>query len=116
MKVLVCGSRGWIDYTAVYSRIGELPPGSIVIHGGARGADLLADQAARAHGFHTAAMYALWRAYGKSAGHHRNRAMLDLEPELVIAFSLGTPGTNGTIGEARRRGIPVEVIEAQVAA
>jgi ABC-type Fe3+-hydroxamate transport system substrate-binding protein len=42
----------------------------------------------------------------------RNAAMLDLQPDLVIAFSNGSPGTNSTMTEARRRGIPVEVHSA----
>jgi hypothetical protein len=39
--------------------------------------------------------------------------MLDQNPGLVIAFWDGkSRGTAHTIGEARRRGIPVEVVSA----
>lgn len=115
MRVLVCGSRGWTDMATIAKRIGELPDGSIVIHGGAEGADKLAGQAATLRGLHSAAVYPLWKRHGRSAGHVRNAAMLDLGPDLVIAFSLGTNGTQGTIDEARRRGIPVEVVGAEAA-
>jgi len=57
-------------------------------------------------------MPAMWRN-GNGAGHARNRAMLDLRPDLVISFQRnGSRGTQGTIDEARRRGIDVEVHEA----
>lgn len=99
----------------VANRIGSLPDDTIVIHGGADGADQMAGQAAKLRGLHSAIVYPLWGRYGRSAGHRRNAAMLSLQPDLVIAFSLGTNGTQGTIDGARRLGIPVEVIgtEAQ---
>jgi hypothetical protein len=109
-RVVVCGSRGWTDLATIARRIGELPDDSIVIHGGAKGADSMAGQAATLRGLHVAVVYPLWEHYGKSAGHRRNATMLDLEPHRVIAFTLGTGGTQGTIDDARRRGIPVEVV------
>lgn len=40
----------------------------------------------------------------------RNLAMLDEKPDLVIAFQInGSAGTQHTIDQARKRGIPVEV-------
>jgi hypothetical protein len=97
-------------------RIEELPPDCIVIAGAADGADQLAMKAATLGGLHTAVVYAMWNRYGKSAGPRRNRAMLDLEPDRVIAFSLGSRGTQDCIDEARRRGIPVEVVGREEAA
>lgn len=54
-------------------------------------------------------MKPLWESFGQRAGYLRNLAMLQLEPDLVIAFTNGSPGTQHTIDEARRRGIPVEI-------
>ena len=45
MKLLVCGSRGWKDYPAILGYITEKRP-RLVIHGGALGADRMADRAA----------------------------------------------------------------------
>jgi len=112
MIVVVCGSRCWTDFPAVKARLLELPEGSIVIKGGAGGADRMAQRAAFALGLYCAEMPAMWRN-GNGAGHARNRAMLDLRPDLVIAFQRnGSRGTQNTIDEARRRGIDVEVHEA----
>ena len=52
-----------------------------------------------------------WDTYGKQAGFIRNIQMLDEKPDLVIAFQKNASrGTQHTINEARKRGIPVEVI------
>lgn len=112
MIVVVCGSRGWTDRDAINRRVAALPPGSIVIQGGATGADIMARHAAALANLHWAEMPAMWRN-GNGAGHARNRAMLDLRPDLVIAFQRnGSRGTQNTIDEARCRGIAVEVHEA----
>lgn len=67
-------------------------PITMLIEGGADGADLLAEQWADANGIHYARVPALWHAHGRSAGPRRNEAMLLLSPDGVIAF----PGGRGT--------------------
>jgi hypothetical protein len=112
LRVLVTGSRDWSQHVLLKQRLAELPRGSSIIHGGARGADQSAGQAARALGIPETAYPADWRGKGKAAGIIRNLAMLDTKPDLVLAFWDGqSTGTKHTIDEARRRGIPVEVIQ-----
>jgi hypothetical protein len=109
MKVLVCGSRDWQDRDRINAVVAGFDRDTIVIQGGAKGADIMARHAAAIANLHWAEVPALWRT-GKGAGIRRNRAMLDLEPDLVVAFQRnGSRGTQYTIDEARRRGIPVEV-------
>mgnify|MGYP001592944048 FL=1 len=50
MRVLVCGSRFWMNAVAIRSRLAVLPADAVVIHGGARGADRLAEAEAKARG------------------------------------------------------------------
>jgi hypothetical protein len=113
--VLVCGSRDWMDADAIYDRLdaldatreGTLPT---IIHGAARGADSIAAAAAESLGYPAQSYPADWKTHGKRAGILRNLEMLDQRPELVLAFQRdGSRGTQHTIDEARRRGIPVEV-------
>ena len=112
-KVLVCGSRNWYDTDAISSRLSQLHKSTIIIHGAARGADTIARAYAIRFGLRQVAVPAKWEEHGRSAGPIRNRFMLDMKPDLVIAFHLGdSPGTWDCINEARRRGIPVEVIHA----
>lgn len=108
--MLVCGSRSWRDRRAIAARLRELPRGTTILHGGARGADLLAADVARSLGLPTIEMRPDWSA-GRSAGFVRNLRMLDEHPDLVLAFWDGrSTGTGHTLDHAARRSIPVEVI------
>jgi hypothetical protein len=81
--------------------------------GGSRDADLMAASIAIGMRFGVDVFPANWKHYGKAAGYIRNLAMLDTGPDLVLAFQRnGSRGTQHTIDEARRRGIPVEVFTA----
>ncbi len=113
MIVLVCGSRDWDDVPAIQRAIDALDRNAIVVHGGAIGTDKNAGHFATQRGLFVAEMRVKgqhWDRYGKRAGPARNHAMLDLGVDLVLAFQRkGSKGTQSTIDEARRRGIPVEV-------
>lgn len=114
-RVLVCGGREYADkervgrvLDAVYAGAQSAGKDVSIIHGNARGADLLADQYAREKSLRVLAFPADWDAHGKRAGYIRNKQMLDEgKPHAVIAF----PGGNGTrmmVGLAKRYGIPVK--------
>lgn len=114
MNVLICGSRRFADpFTvslAIDQRVQELPDDCTVIVGGANGADQIAEEAARRHGRPVVIHKADWNKHGKRAGILRNLEMLK-EADFVVAFWDGkSRGTEHTICEARRRGIPVEVV------
>jgi hypothetical protein len=119
VAVLVCGSRDWTDEDAVRERLGRAVARFgrerlVVIAGGARGADRQAEACARELGVAVEVYPARWDRHGRSAGYRRNVLMLDRLADFphryVIAFSNGSRGTQHTIDQARRRGIPVRVI------
>lgn len=113
MKVLVCGARDWDDWPTMEARLTALPDGTHIIEGGAFGADLMARRFALLHGWPFTEVPARWNKHGKSAGPVRNRQMLDMKPDLVIAFHPDlskSKGTADTVDEARRRGVPVDVV------
>lgn len=117
MKVLACGSRNWHDDRAIYDRLAVIANNAqeepVLIHGGAKGADSVAGEYALGLGFLVRVFPAEWDRYGKTAGRVRNIKMLEEKPDLVLAFQIdGSPGTQHTIDEARKRGIPVEVIKS----
>lgn len=116
MRVLVCGSREWADREAVHARIAALPEEATIVTGGARGVDRIAEEAARELGRERMVFRARWDAEGRRASTDpadQNQRVLGSDPDLVIAFRCGgeSPGTDDCIAQARRRGIPVEVIE-----
>ena len=98
----MCGGR---DYNGDVSCLSQIDI-TILIHGGARGADLLADQWAKSNGIHRASVEALWDNFGKSAGYKRNSAMLLLNPEYCVAFK-GGRGTEMMVSLCEKKGIPV---------
>jgi YspA, cpYpsA-related SLOG family len=113
MKVLVCGDRNWSDSKKIIDRISSLPQGTTILTGACRGADRIATEEARALHYEVIEFPADWDAHGRAAGPIRNREMLDQKPDLVIAFHsnlAASKGTADTVCEAKRRGIPVEVI------
>jgi hypothetical protein len=75
----------------------------------------LAGTAARALGFTEHVMKAEWDRFGRRAGIIRNREMLDLNPDLVLAFSLNySNGTEDVIIEAQKRGFHTKVIRYHI--
>lgn len=111
MKVLVCGSRQWTDPDSIEKRLRMLPAGTTIISGAARGADSIAASIGRKLELEVREFPAEWDKFGRSAGYRRNLAMLEQDPDLVIAFHVGnSPGTAHAIENARKREIPVEVI------
>lgn len=81
-------------------------PITLLIHGGAHGADTLAGEWARDNGIPVQVVPAEWDTHGKAAGPIRNRAMLALSPDAVIAAP-GGRGTADMVKQARRAGVPV---------
>lgn len=113
MRVIVCGSRRWRDRDKIINRLADLPdPASVtIVHGNAQGADRIAHQEAQKLGLLVEPHPADWEQHGKAAGPIRNRAMAQMGADLCIAFWDGrSTGTQHMIGEARRRGIPIETI------
>ena len=106
MKALVCGGRTYDDREALDRALGLLPI-TLLIHGGAPGADRLAGRWAHDHAVPYLVYFAEWNRYGRSAGNLRNTRMLvEGKPNVVIAF----PGGNGTadmIRQARAAGVPI---------
>ena len=112
MRIVCTGSRGWTDKATIDRRFRALPQsgGTHIIVGEARGADQLVALEALRRGFTLTVVEADWEQYGKRAGPKRNRAMLDMEPDLVLAFWRDkSPGTWDTIREAARRGLALEI-------
>ena len=113
-RIMVTGSRDWTDRVTIdralfaYWYEAGRPSDILLIHGGARGADALAAASWTTQGFQTRVYPADWETFGKRAGVIRNLAMLDKEPEHVLAFIKGnSPGATHAALAAERRGIPV---------
>jgi hypothetical protein len=113
MKVMVCGGRDFDNYDRLANILSDIKgehPNIELISGGAKGADNLAEQYAQLNNVPIKVIKADWGTHGKSAGIIRNRELLDLKPNLVIAFwDWVSKGTKDSIEEAKRRGIEVRI-------
>lgn len=113
MKILVCGSRHWANRETIKAFLDLLPSDTVIINGGARGADTLAKEEALKLGLKVITEYAEWSKYGDEAGPIRNQRMLDKDPDLVAAFHNDIENSRGTrdmIRRARKAGKPVLLI------
>lgn len=109
--VLITGSRDWSQTVLLKERLASLDPQrTMILHGGARGADTHAARLASERGIPTQSYPPDYESFGKSAPHVRNDEMLK-HADRVLAFWDGkSPGTKSVIDKARRLGIPTEVI------
>lgn len=110
-RVLVTGGRDWDDEALVEWRFRRLPPRSLVVHGGARGLDRIADAVARRLGHSVERHPADWTAHGRAAGIIRNAEMVALGAGECLAFP--GPASRGTwdcVDRAYAAGIFVEVL------
>lgn len=110
MRILVTGSRTWDRPLPIASAL-LIESGAredvTLVHGGARGADLMAYNAALAFGWKVEVHNADWDTHGKRAGLIRNQHMVDLGADLCIAFSRNNSrGTAHCALAAEAAGIP----------
>jgi hypothetical protein len=110
-RVLFSGSRHWSDEAPVRRIIESLPPGSTVVHGGARGLDSVAGRLAAKRGLKVEVHPADW-SQGRGAGPARNQDMVDLGADAVYAFPVeGSKGTWDLVRRAEAAGLRVMVHE-----
>jgi hypothetical protein len=110
MRVIICGDRYWTDEGMIDAFVRTLAPGTIVIEGEQRGADLIARVCAERAGLKVEPYPADWDRYGLPAGPIRNGQMLTYgNPDEVHAFHdhyARSRGTKNMITQAKRRGVP----------
>lgn len=102
MKVIVTGGRNYSDRESMFSFMDEVHSRcggiTLLIEGGASGADFLARQWAVLRRISLKSFPADWKTHGKAAGPIRNSEMLKLMPDFVVEF----PGGRGTADMVRK--------------
>lgn len=117
-RVLVTGGRDYADRARVFAELDAIARVfgiSLLIHGGAKGADALAEKWASVRGVDTEGCKADWERHGAAAGPIRNSAMLrDHKPDMVLAFP-GGKGTEDMMRKTLKAGLPLIVIRSALA-
>jgi len=107
MRFLVTGGREYKHRGNVWRALTHLVEnGDFMIVGDATGVDQYAREWAERFKCRHRVVKAPWFALGKGAGMLRNRYMLDLRPDIVLAFP-GGHGTENCKKQARDRDIKV---------
>lgn len=124
-RVLVCGGRKYADRETVMRVLNDVAMidndrpmpevGFVVIHGGATGADSLADEWAVINWVDTEVYKPDWKLNGRAAGPIRNQRMIDVgKPTLVVAFP-GGAGTADMVRRAKAAGVEVRLVDREAA-
>lgn len=108
MKLLICGSRNITDFDLTPYVPHEC---ELIISGGARGIDTLAEEYADRHGIPKTVIRPDYKRYGKFAAPlKRNEAMVDMADAVLAVWDGSSGGTEYTMRCAARQNKPLIVI------
>ena len=107
MKLLIAGSRSITNFNLEE----HIPEGvELIISGGAKGMDTLAEQYADAHGIEKLIVRPQYEKYGRVAPIKRNEEMVDACDAVLAIWDGESKGTKYTLNYARKKGkIIIEV-------
>ena len=115
MKVIVAGSRDFIDYNKLREScnhfLSKNKDNKIeIVSGTAQGADTLGEQYAAEKGYEIKQFPADWDKYGKGAGFMRNVLMAKYSDYLIAFWDGKSRGTKHMINTAKKHGINIRII------
>jgi uncharacterized phage-like protein YoqJ len=109
MKVLVAGSRGITSFDLEQYIPSET---ELVITGGAKGVDQLAEQYADTHRISKFIMRPQYDLYGRAAPLKRNEVMVDMADLVIVVWDGVSKGTKHTIEYAKKKQKNLILIQA----
>jgi hypothetical protein len=101
MKIAVIGSRKFNDYLLLKSELDKIPNIETIISGGAKGADILAEQYAIENNIELIVFKADWARYGRAAGPIRNKEIINASDYVVAFWDGKSKGTLSSINIAK---------------
>lgn len=116
VKWCVVGSRTFCgpafrDFlTAKLDELAATDPPGLMISGGCRGPDQMAELWGAERGVCAVRHLPEWDRFGRSAGPRRNAEMMKRATRLIAFWDGRSAGTASSIGLAKSKGIPVEII------
>lgn len=101
MKIMIAGSRDIVSYDLSEHISSEV---SLIISGGARGVDSLAEEYADRHNISKLILRPDYKKYGKGAPLLRNKQMVDMADMVIIIWNGKSRGTKYTLDYAKSKG------------
>ncbi|MDY0270797.1 DUF2493 domain-containing protein [Trichloromonas sp.] len=114
MRLSVVGSRTFNNYQLLKTKLDEIhqeTPITLVVSGGAKGADSFAERWARENNIETKIYYPDWKLYGKKAGFVRNRDIVTNSDKMVAFWDNMSKGTLHSINIADYNQIPYMIVK-----
>lgn len=110
----IIGSRDFTNFDFLDKKVNELLPKQdndiVIVSGGARGTDLLAEKFADKYGYEKDIYRAKWHIHGKCAGYLRNHDVVK-NSDFIIAFWDGiSKGTYNVVRLAKLNNKPIKII------
>lgn len=124
MKIAVVGSRDFVDVSLLYKILNDLKEYynsfdqfDLLISGGAKGVDSLAEQYAKEHGIKTKIFLPDYLKHQQGAPIRRNLLIVK-EADLIVAFwngkSKGTKNVMMTAGKLNKAVLQIDLISGAV--
>ena len=111
MKVAVIGSRTFNDQALLYSALEKIDSPELIVSGGAKGADQLAEQYAREKNIPIKVFLPDYAKYGRAAPTIRNKSIVQ-EADIVIAFWDGhSRGTQHSLKIAKEQNKEIRIVK-----
>ena len=117
MKVIIAGSRGFSDFSLLFSKCEEILENQIdieIVSGTAKGADKLGEHYASLKGHSVIQFPADWDKHGKAAGYVRNKEMAEYSDALIAFWDGESKGTKHMIDLAQTKGLKIHVINTNL--
>lgn len=108
MKIAVIGSRTFTNYELLSSVLNKLEI-DLIVSGGAKGADHLAEQWANEKQIKTLIFKPDWNTHGRKAGFMRNLQIIDSCDSVVAFWDGESKGTKHSLDYAKKIGKGVTV-------
>jgi len=112
MKLAVIGSRNFHDAALLQEiLLPYLPDTTLVISGGAKGVDTLAENWARENGIEVQIFPADWARYGRGAGRVRNHDIIQSCDQCIAFWDGNSKGTKHSIDLCKKYRKHLRVVE-----
>lgn len=111
MKLAVIGLKEFTDYSQLKSVLDFISGISVIVSGGALGADTLARKYAHQHNIKFLEFPPDFNKYGNKAKHIRDRLIVEHCDKVVAFWDGKCEGTKYTMNYAEQQGKPVKIIK-----
>ena len=110
MKIGVVGSRNFDDYKKLEKELNKIEGITVIVSGGAKGADTLAREFAEKNDIKLTEFKPDYEQYGRGAPIRRNKKIVEYSDQIIAFWDGESRGTKNTIDIAEKQDKPITII------